>query len=470
MDELQGDFHVEGMTNLDGGQLGAVQAAASDPARLETLYQNAHASGAAQGFAAAIESAYAEEPENMLYGAWHFRLLSAPAAELPAAPPFDGQASERTLRQWQVAIPLSILLGFLFWILSSPGFMLSDGSIPAFVILAPPLAAAFLIGFLAFGDRTRVVRAAVFIVVLIALTVYANVISPLNGAGYADAARDYQTLAIIHLPVVAWGLVGLSLVGLRISATSVFAFLTKSIEAIGTGGVFAIAGGMFVVVTVILFETLGITLGDPVLRLLLAGGAGLIPLIAVSAVYDASQSPERQEFRRGFGKILAVLMQALLALSLIVMLIYIVVIPFSLSQSLSPFDDRATLIAYNVVLIGVMGVLLGVTPFASGDLAPGMQRLVRSGIILLAVMVVGVSVYALAAVLYRTAQDTLTLNRLTVIGWNVINIAILFLLLIRQALSGRADWIASLHDTFRWAAILYLGWALFVLVASPLIF
>jgi hypothetical protein len=470
MDEPHGDFHVEGVTNLDGDQLDAVQAAAGDPARLETLYQSARATGAAQGFAAAIESAYAEEPANMLYSAWHYRLLSAPAAETPAAATSDGPASERAVWQWRVAIPMSILLGFIFWILSAPGLTLTGGEIPAFVLIAPPLAAAFLIGFLAVGARAHYVRAALLIAALVALTVYVEIIGSLNIAGSADLADTYQYLAIIHLPVVAWGLVGLSLLGLSFSASSVFAFLTKSIEAIGTGGVFAIAGGMFFIVTVILFETLNVTLGDPVQRLLLAGGAGLIPLIAVSAVYDASQAPERQEFRRGFGKILAVLMQALLALSLIVMLIYILVIPFSFSQPFSPFSDRETLIAYNVVLIGVMGVLLGSTPFASGDLAPGMQRLVRAGIILLAVMVAGVSVYALAAVLYRTAQDTLTMNRLTIIGWNVINIAILILLLVRQALSGRANWIASLHDTFRWAAIAYLGWALFVLIASPLIF
>ena len=78
-------FASRGAPNLTGGQLSAVQAAAGDPARLETLYQSARASGAAQGFAAAIESAYAEEPANALYGAWHYRLLSAPAAEAPAA-------------------------------------------------------------------------------------------------------------------------------------------------------------------------------------------------------------------------------------------------------------------------------------------------------------------------------------------------------------------------------------------------
>jgi hypothetical protein len=470
MDNSRDESHIEGATDSAGGELSAVQAAAGDPAALESLYQRARATGAARPFVAAIETAYAAAPENVLFGAWHYRMLEASTTETPATATPDGQTSERAGRQWRVAIPLSILLGFLFWILSTPGFTLGTGNISAFVLLAPPLAAAFLIGFLAFGAPEHAVRAAIFIALLVALTVYANVISPLNGAGYADAALNYQMLAMLHLPVVAWGLVGLSLLGLRFSATSAFGFLTKSLEAIGTGGVFAIAGAVFVGVTIILFYTLGVTLGDPVLRLLLAGGAGLIPLIAVSAVYDASLPPERQEFRRGFGKILAVLMQALLALSLIVMAIYILVIPFSFSQSLSPFSDRDTLIAYNIVLIGVMGVLLGATPFASGDLAPGMQRLVRAGIIVLAVMVAGVSLYALAAVLYRTAQDTLTMNRLTIIGWNVINIAILILLLIRQALGGSANWIASLHDTFRWAAALYLGWALFVLVASPLIF
>jgi hypothetical protein len=473
MDDARNEFHIEGATDLAGGELTAVQAAADDPAALESLYQRARATGAASAFVAAIESAYAAAPENTLFGAWHYRMLGASATETPATATPDGQASDRAGWQWRVAIPLSILLGFLYWILSTPGFAIGAANIPAFVLLAPPLAAAFLIGFLAFGAPAHAVRAAIFIALLIALTVYVNVISPLNGAGYADptdAATNYQMLAMLHLPVVAWGLVGLSLLGLRFSATSVFGFLTKSLEAIGTGGVFAIAGVIFVGVTVILFYTLGVTLGDPVLRLLLAGGAGLIPIIAVSAVYDTSLPPERQEFRRGFGKILAVLMQALLALSLIVMAIYILVIPFSFSQPISPFSDRETLIAYNIVLIGVMGVLLGATPFASGDLAPGMQRLVRGGVILLAVMVAGVSVYALAAVLYRTAQDTLTMNRLTVIGWNVVNIAILILLLVRQALGGRANWIGSLHGAFRWAAVLYLGWALFVLVASPLIF
>jgi len=459
------EFRLEGMTNLDGSALEAIRAAAGDPARLESLYQRAGATGTAGSFATALQTAYTAAPENLLYGAWHYRLLQAPAtaAHPASAATADTSDIERTARQWRVAIALSIVLGFAFWLLSAPDLRLDLGNTPLFLLLMPPLAAAFLIGFLALGARAHYLRAAIFIALLVALTAYVYFVRPTRGGD----ALTYLALALIHLPVVAWGLVGLSLLGLRFSARSVFAFLTKSIEAIGTGGVFAIAGGIFVGVTIALFQTLDITLEDPALRLLVAGGAGLIPLLAVSAVYDTSATPERQEFRRGFGKILAVLMQGLLALALVVMFIYILAIPFNFSQ---PFVYRETLIIYNVVLIGVMGVLLGATPYASDDLSPRMQRLVRAGILLLAVMVAGVSVYALAAVLYRTAQDTLTMNRLTVIGWNVINIAVLALLLIRQFVGGSTNWIASLHATFRWAAILYLGWALFVTVASPLIF
>jgi hypothetical protein len=57
-------------------------------------------------------------------------------------------------------------------------------------------------------------------------------------------------------------------------------------------------------------------------------------------------------------------------------------------------------------------------------------------LIAVALLAVVVSLYALAAIGYRTWEGGITLNRLTIIGWNVINIGILALLLLRQR---RAD-------------------------------
>src|SRR5512146_22523 len=114
-----------GAKDLAGGQVSAVRAAAGDPAGLETLYQRARATEAADGFAAAIESVYAETPGNLLFGAWHYRLLQ-PATSAAQSATSDGHAHGRAVRQWRVAIPMSVLLGLAFWILSAPDFTLPN--------------------------------------------------------------------------------------------------------------------------------------------------------------------------------------------------------------------------------------------------------------------------------------------------------------------------------------------------------
>ena len=80
--------------------------------------------------------------------------------------------------------------------------------------------------------------------------------------------------------------------------------------------------------------------------------------------------------------------------------------------------------------------------------ASGAQTWLRRGVIALAALALLVSLYALAAILYRTVNGRLTPNRLLFIGWNVVNIAILALLLIRQARAGRARWLPAMHRTF----------------------
>jgi hypothetical protein len=67
----------------------------------------------------------------------------------------------------------------------------------------------------------------------------------------------------------------------------------------------------------------------------------------------------------------------------------------------------------------------------------------------------------------RTAPGGLTPNRLTVIGWNVVNLVTLLLLLLRQLRAGREGWVRALHATFGEGLALYALWTAFVLVALP---
>jgi hypothetical protein len=161
-------------------------------------------------------------------------------------------------------------------------------------------------------------------------------------------------------------------------------------------------------------------------------------------------------------------MQALLPLTLVVLIIYVVAIPFNFSE---PFNQRDVLIVYNVVLFAIMGLLIGVTPTSSGDYSARYQRFLRAGIIAVAGLMLLVSLYALSAILYRTANDGLTMNRLAVVGWNVVNIGLLVSVLIGQIRArGRGGWVAALHSTARIGTVVYIAWGLLVTLLLPWIF
>jgi hypothetical protein len=92
------------------------------------------------------------------------------------------------------------------------------------------------------------------------------------------------------------------------------------------------------------------------------------------------------------------------------------------------------------------------------------------GIIVVAILASLVSIYALSATVYRTIGGGLTINRLTIIGWNIINICILFWLIYKQFKVEREKWIISLHSVFSQASNVYLAWALFLVLAIPWLF
>ncbi len=160
-------------------------------------------------------------------------------------------------------------------------------------------------------------------------------------------------------------------------------------------------------------------------------------------------------------------MRVLLPLTLGVLMIYLGFIPFRFWE---PFQNRDVLIVYNVMLFAVIALLAGATPIRPATLAPGLRVWLRRGLIAVALLTVVVSLYALAAIVYRTWEGGITLNRLTVIGWNAINIALLSLLLLRQRRAGEHNWPQAMQSAFGVGMPIYVGWALFVVLALPWLF
>jgi hypothetical protein len=421
---------------------------AGDPETLEKTYRTAVTEHRAAAFKQDVEACHAEQPDNLLYAAWHFRLQGAALAARHIA--------------WQIALPLALVSMLIYWWISSDAYQVQD-HLPLLVLLWSPVAAILVMGFLSAASKTNVRKAVWLSILLIGASAYAYFVLSWMKISTEQAAD----LLALHMPVLSWMVLAIFTSGIRSSYHQRFSFLIKSLELFTFAGLFLIAGAIFEAVTFGLFEALGISIPDGITRLLIFGGLGLLPVVAVAMIYDPSHSPQEQDFENGISRFLSGLLRILVIPTLGVALVYLLFIPFNFNR---PFEDRDVLIIYNAMLFAVMGLLLGATPLNLDDLAPRTQTVLRWIIAAIAGIAAIVSLYALSAVVYRTAQDTLTMNRLMIIGWNTINIGLLVYLLVNQIRRVRETWAESLQRTFAAIVPTYTLWALFIIIAIPLLF
>jgi len=447
-----------------------------DPEGLERAYRAAIRAGDEAAFAEAIEVGYAQAPDNMLLAAWHYRLNGTTA-----------RVKGRVVA-WAWALPLGILNGLLLWFLSDyERFRIRIANpltgelhdfLPLVLLLAAPISAAAIALFLAvagFGPLAGGGRWQRLLAVSLGLAAGTAYVLLLSGGIWPRLFQEqYLGLMALHLAVLGWAAVGFVALARGNHAGHRFAFLVKSLEAGVVAGLLAIAGGLFTAITFGLFSALGIEPPEWVMRLFSAGGGGLIAVVAVALVYDPRVAPARQSFDEGLSKLVALLMRLLLPLTVGVLLVYLAFIPFNWRE---PFENRDVLLIFNAMLFAVVALIVGATPVTSGDsdgagseLGARGQAWLRRGMMALAALALLVSLYALAAILYRTANGRLTPNRLLFIGWNLANIAILVVLLVGQVRAGRARWLAGLHRTFSFGIGLYLVWAVAGLLLPPIVF
>lgn len=429
-----------------------VQEASADAQRLETVYRSANQVGDGVAFDEAVHTCYAAAPDNLLYAAWHFRLSESLSS------------TAKHVIDWRLAILSSIPGVLIFWLLSDvERFQIHQ--VPLLVLVAGPLSACLIMAFLTLAGGQWWRQPVLVGLGLVGFVTY--VILAVPWLPNAALKEQYGQLMAIHLPLVAWGGIGLLVLWNSATPNHRFALLIKSLEAIITGGLFLIGGAVFTVITFAMFEALGIRLPDVVRRLFAAGGAGLAPVLAVAMVYRPGVSPLAQDFGQGVSRLIATLMRLFLPLTLLVLVVYTLFIPF---YFWGPFRQREVLIVYNAMLFAIMGLLVAATPVREEDLSAPQRRWLRRGLLTVAGLAVLVSLYASAAIFYRTWQGGLTPNRLTVIGWNLVNIALLLMLLFKQWQARPEQWLAALRATISTGIVCYLVWGALVVIALPLLF
>jgi hypothetical protein len=429
-----------------------VQEASADAQRLETTYRSASQAGEGAAFGEAVHTCYAEAPDNLLYAAWHFRLSESLGA------------LQKHVVDWRLAILLSLPGILIFWLLSDfERFQIHQ--VPVLVLIAGPLSACLIMAFLTLAGERAWQRLALVGLGLAGFALYASL--AVSWWVNPTLTEDYGVLMMLHLPLLAWGGIGLFVLWNSATPDHRFAFLIKSLEAIITGGLFLIGGVVFTAITIAMFEALGIQVPEVVMRLFAASGAGAVPVLAVAMVYRPGISPLAQDFGQGVSRLITTLMRLLLPLTLLVLVVYLLFIPF---YFWGPFQQREVLIVYNAMLFAIMGLLVAATPIREEDLSAPQRRWLRRGLLMVAGLAVLVSLYASAAIFYRTWQGGWTPNRLTVIGWNLINIALLLMLLFKQWQAQPEGWLMALRATISTGIVCYLVWGALVVLALPLLF
>jgi hypothetical protein len=423
-----------------------------DAHRLETLYQEALQNKEENEFREDMLTCYQEAPDNLLFAAWFYRLG-----------PTTVEMRKEKNRNWKLAMPLSVITGLIFWALSSNDLLIHH-QLPFIFLFWAPIASLAALAFLALTAGKEYRRIALVAGGLAAACIYVFTLA----TGQAEEfQKTYLTLMAIHLPLLCWIAIGISLLGLGSKPENRFAFLIKSIEVMITAGLYLIAGMAFGGITYGLFAALNLQIPELLTRLAYAGGFGLLPVLAVASVYEPTLSPREQDFSQGLSKLVATMMRLLLPLTLVVLVIYIIAIPFSFME---PFKNREVLIVYNVMLFAIMGLLIGATPVTSKDLSPKMNTALRYGVLAVAGLTVLVSLYALTATVYRTVLGGITINRITIIGWNGINISILVLLIYRLISEKETDWAERVKAVLSLGTVAYGVWTVFLIVGIPILF
>jgi hypothetical protein len=432
----------------------AIRDAHQDPQQLESMFQTARQENGVETFIADLEACYQEASDNVLYAAWHYRLQTVAREE----------HTERRGINWRVALPVSIAAGLALWLLSEPTLQIIDRR-QVLGVYGIPLTISFalvLIVLSAGHSQRRYVWAGI---ALLAAFAYVPLIVSARDVTYQG---HYANLMTSHLPVLAWAAIGIGVLGARSSTAERFAFLLKSFEVLVTTGLFLIGGAIFVQVTMNLFWALDIQIPDAIQRLLVVGILGPSSLLALASVYDPKLRPLAQDFKAGLARLLATLSRLLLLPTLLVLGIYIFAI---LSNFQEPFKNRDVLGIYHAMLFAVLGLLIGATPMHESDLPARFRSALRVAIVGTAGLAALVGLYALAAIVYRTINDTLTMNRLALIGWDVINVSILARLIYRQYELGRQGrgWVEAVQAAFALGAIGYVVWAAFVVLVVPIV-
>jgi len=264
-------------------------------------------------------------------------------------------------------------------------------------------------------------------------------------------------LAHIHLPVLIWFIYGIVFTDFDLKNRS------KRIDFIRYNGdlaiiyaLIAIAGGLLTAITIGLFKSIGLQIENFYIENIVITGAVAAPVVAALIIKNYSTLVSKT------APLIAAIFSPLVLITLIVFLIAIIV------TGKDPYNDRDFLLIFNIMLLGVMGII--VFSVSETSIIKN-QKFNELTLFILSIITIIIDLIALSAIFYRLNEYGLTPNRLAVLVSNIlvlINLVLIMIDLFRINLKKKEFKIVEM--TVAKFLPVYLVWIIIVIFAFPVIF
>lgn len=273
-----------------------------------------------------------------------------------------------------------------------------------------------------------------------------------------NAARsDTLMLACIHLPLLLWGILGVSFAGDELSNYKKrLDFLRFNGDLAVMAALLVIAGVLMTGITIGLFSLIGYQIEEFYFEYVVAFGLPAVPIVAASLTQTNPQL---------VNKVSPVIAKIFSPLVLVMLVIYLGAIIVS---GKDPYNDREFLLLFNLLLIGVMALIF----FSVAESSTKVKSV--SGIwvlLLLSTVTVAVNGIALSAISFRISEWGITPNRVAVLGGNVL--MLVHLLIVTVMLFKTVTKKAAITEVGRSIALylpVYFIWIVVVVFIFPLVF
>lgn len=264
-------------------------------------------------------------------------------------------------------------------------------------------------------------------------------------------------LAYIHLPLLFWCVYGLIYMNFDTQdKTKRIDYIRYNGDLLILSGLILIAGVILAGVTIGLFKAIDLRIDKFYMDYIAVWGLVSAPVVATYVI---------RTYPSITNKIAPIIATIFSPLVLITLIIYLASIPFA---GKNPYHDRNFLIIFNLMLLGVMGIIV----FSISETSViKKQRFNELTIFLIAATALIIDLIAISAILYRVGEYGFTPNRTAVLGSNLLifyNLILLTRDLYRVNFENRD--IRQVELTIAGYLPVYAIWTILVVVGFPLIF